>query len=133
MPIIICFEGSLAADPIARTTTDGTTVTEAVVLVNPTTKTGSRRPGASPTRYIIKAWRDRGRALATLTTGAGVVIIGHVETETWIPDTSNPNDPVDLVDQPAPSSPAPKRRYRDTVVVDSIGTPLTAPRRVDTN
>ena len=103
MPIIICFEGHLAADPSsARTPHTDTPVCEAVVMVNRRTKRDGDWADATPTRYAIKAWKKHAEALATCTTGTGVVVIGHVETESW-------------EDQDG------RRRYTDTVVVDSLG------------
>lgn len=107
MPIIVCFEGRLAADPqLVRTANAGTAVCEAVVMINHRTRrqteTGEQWVDAPTTRYFVKGWRRRAEALATLRKGASVVVVGHVETESW-------------EDQDG------QRHYRDTVVIDSLG------------
>ena len=114
MPIIVCFEGNLAEDPqLARTPNTGTAVCEAVVLVSHRTRRqtdqGEEWVDAPSTRYELKAWRRRAEALASLRRGASVVVIGHVETESWEDDEG-------------------KRHYRDKVVVDSLGETVRPPR-----
>lgn len=105
MPIIACFEGRIAAEPtLDRTVTDLPTC-EAVVLVNRRTKRGDDWVDATPTRYYLKAWRRRAEQLAQLPTGASVVVIGHVETDSWTNDQG-------------------EKRYRDQVIVDHIGLSL---------
>jgi len=105
MPIIVCFEGRLAASPKLDRTANDTAVAEAVVLCNRRTKKGEEWVDAEPTRYNIKAWKKRAEALGELTTGTSVVVIGHVETESW-------------------SNEAGEKKYQDTVVVDAIGKTL---------
>lgn len=104
MPIIISFAGHLGNDPELRHTPNkNIAVTEAAVYVNRRTKQGQEWVDAEATRYAIKAWRRHAETLATLEKGAGVLVIGHVETESWIdPETE-------------------EKRYRDTVVVDELG------------
>jgi single-stranded DNA-binding protein len=52
MPVIICFEGRLAADPqLAHTANTETPVAEGVVLVNRRTRRGEEWVDAQPTRY----------------------------------------------------------------------------------
>lgn len=104
MPIIACFEGRLVADPdLTYTPNTQTPVTEARVLCNRRTRHDDTWTDAEPTGYHIKAWRHRAEALATLTKGDSIVIIGHVETETWTTDNN-------------------EKRYRDTVIIDALGT-----------
>lgn len=107
MPIIVCFEGRLAADPDASHTPNDTAVTEAVVLINHrgTNDAGEWVDLSDPTRYQIKAWRSRAAALATKKKGDSLVIIGHVKTESWTTDDGT-------------------KRYRDVVQVDAIGETL---------
>lgn len=109
MPIIVCFEGNLAADPTASQTPNQTAVTEAVVLINHRGKddAGEWVDTSDPTRYHIKAWRTRASALATKHKGDKLVIIGHVRTESW---TTNEGT----------------KRYKDIVEVDAIGESLRA-------
>lgn len=137
MPIIVCFEGHLTAEPKARPAATNLESTEhsgprsgpeplevtATVSVPPTgpphPQDTSRGPvtssaEAGPTRYHIRARGVRAEALARLGAGDSVVVIGHVETE--------------VVRQPDEHPiPGPRRRYQDTVVVDAIGTSLTHP------
>lgn len=116
MPIIVCFEGRLAADPeLTHTPNTHTAVTEAVVLINRRTKRATPDgqgeqawTDAEPTRYTVKAWKRRAEQMAGLTKGDSVVVIGHVETESWITTEGD-------------------KRYQDTVVVDAIGASLTTP------
>lgn len=102
MPIIVCFEGNLAADATHTTTPTGKDLAEATVLCNRRTKRAGEWQGTEPTRYNIKAWERHATHLADLTKGTRVVIIGHVETSSW-------------------ETPTGDRRYRDTVVIDSLG------------
>lgn len=107
MPIIVCFEGRLAADPeLTKTPNTATSVCEAVVLSNHRTKKetdqGEQWVDGEPTRYYLKAWRRRAEALGSLRKGSSVVVVGHVETESWTDGDGN-------------------RRWRDTVVVDHLG------------
>lgn len=108
MPVIICFEGHLATSPIATQTSDTQTpVTTAVVMVNRRAKDiVGNWEDATATRYAIKAWKRRAEALAELEKGSRIVVIGHVETESWTDKESG------------------SRHYRNTVLVDSLGTGL---------
>jgi single-stranded DNA-binding protein len=108
MPIIVCFEGRLADTPKLAHTPNDTAVAEAVVLCNRRTKKGEEWVDAEPTRYYILAWKKRAEALAQLSKGASVIIIGHVETESWI-------------------NGAGEKKYTDTVIVDAIGESLPLP------
>jgi len=105
MPIIVCFEGRLADTPKLAHTPNDTAVAEAVVLCNRRTKKGEEWVDAEPTRYFIKAWKNRAEALGQLPKGTSVVVIGHVETESWTNDAG-------------------EKKYTDTVVVDAIGESL---------
>ncbi|MFI5627538.1 single-stranded DNA-binding protein [Nocardioides sp. NPDC051685] len=112
MPIIVCFEGRLAADPeLTSTPNTGTSVCEAVVLVNHRTKQetdiGEQWIDGEPTRYYLKAWRRRAEALGSMSKGSSVVVVGHVETESWTDGEG-------------------KRHWRDTVVVDHLGETVRA-------
>lgn len=112
MAIIVCFEGWLAADPeLTHTPNTGTSVCEAVVLINHRTKQeadgGEQWVDGEPTRYYLKAWRRRAEALGSLGEGASVVVVGHVETEPWTTDGG-------------------ERSWRDTVVVDHLGETVRA-------
>lgn len=113
MPIIVCFEGRLAAEPeLTQTPNTNTYVCEAVVIINHRTKRATADGGeewadGEPTRYYVKAWRRRAEALATLGKGSSVVVVGHVETESWT-DAEG------------------KRQWRDTVVVDHLGETVRA-------
>ncbi|MGY0541383.1 single-stranded DNA-binding protein [Nocardioides sp. YJ-D4] len=103
MPIIVCFEGRLAADPeLNQTPNTGTSVAEAVVLINHAKKNGEEWVEGEPTRFYLKAWKRRAGALGSLGKGASVVVVGHVETESWTTDKGD-------------------RRWRDTVVADHLG------------
>lgn len=114
MPVIVCFEGRLAADPeLAHTTVKGTAVTEAVAYVNRRVRQGEEWVDAEPTRYWIKAWKRRAEQLAQLSKGTSIVVIGHVETDSWTDTESG------------------EKRYRDTVVVDAIGATLPSPAAQD--
>lgn len=106
MPIIVCFAGHLGAEPELRhTTRKGTAVAEVPVYVNRRQRAENESgwEDGEPTRYWIRAWRRRAEQLASLPSGAGVVVIGHVETESWVDKESG------------------EKRYRDTVVVDELG------------
>lgn len=104
MPIVVCFEGRLAAAPeLTETPNTGTAVAEAVVLINHAKKNGEEWIEGEPTRYYLKAWKRRAEALGSLSKGSSVVVVGHVETESWTDKETG------------------ERRWRDTVVVDHLG------------
>lgn len=108
MPIVVCFEGRLAADPeFTHTPNTGTSVAEAVVLINHAKRNGEEWVDGEPTRYYLNAWKLRAEALGSLSKGASVVVVGHVETESWTTDGG-------------------ERRWRDTVVVDHLGETVRA-------
>lgn len=109
MPIIVCFEGRLAADPkLTKTPNTNTSVCEAVALINHSKKDSEGEwSETEPTRYYLKAWRRRAEALGSLRTGASVVVVGHVETESWTD--------ADGV-----------RHWRDTVIIDHLGETVRA-------
>lgn len=107
MAINISFEGNLVEEPqLVRTPNTGTALCEVPVMVSHRTRKqtdqGEVWVDAPSTRYVLKAWRRRAEALATLPKGASVVVIGHVETEAWEDEEG-------------------QRQYRAKVVVDSLG------------
>lgn len=107
MPIIACFEGRLAAEPQLERTPNGTAVVEVAVYANRRVRDDAGEwSDATATRYWVKAWKRRAEELATLGKGTSVVVIGHVETDSWEAEDGS------------------GRRYRDTVVVDAIGASL---------
>lgn len=104
----LTIEGNLADDPKLTHISRGmTAVTEAVVLVNRRTKdaTGEWTDG-EPTRHRIKAWNQLAENLAALRVGARVLVVGHIETDTWKDSDTN------------------QRRSADIVVVEAIGASL---------
>jgi single-strand DNA-binding protein len=107
--ILTAFEGQLAAEPVLEETTNGTPVCTATVLINRRKKQGTEWVDAEPTRRNIKAWRTTATKLGALTKGTTVVVIGDVETESWVDDEGT-------------------KRWRETVVVESIGRGLLLPR-----
>lgn len=103
----IAFEGNLTDTPTLSFTTHTTTpVIEATVLVNRRTKVADGWVDAEPTRHRIKAFRRLAENISTLPKGAAVLIVGHLETDTWTdPDTQG-------------------KRTADVVVVESLGVSL---------
>ncbi|MFJ2758778.1 single-stranded DNA-binding protein [Nocardioides sp. NPDC087217] len=86
----------------------GTAVAEAVVLINHAKKNGEEWVEGEPTKYYLKAWRRRVEALGSLSKGSSVVVVGHVETESWTGKGDR------------------ERRRCDTVVVNHLGETVSA-------
>jgi len=100
----IVFEGNLAATPKLDRTTNGTAVTDAVVLVNRRVKDADDQwVDAEPTRHRIKAWKSLAERLAHLPIGTTVLVVGTVTTDAWADKTTQ------------------EKRTGDVVVVDAIG------------
>ena len=99
MPVLVCFEGHLVTQPavtnVENSTCEAVAVSKQYRHEIPTEK-------LTGTRYRIRAEGDLANSLAAIDEGAGVVVIGHVQTTRW-------------------TDGAGRRRYDDVVVVDSIG------------
>lgn len=103
-------KGHLAATPELRfTAKKGTAVTEFVVLSNRRThdeQTGEWHDGPT-TRDVCKAFGRLAENIAeSLTTGAGVIVVGETQTETWTDKETGEN------------------RYKDVVIVRAAGADL---------
>ncbi len=94
----IVFEGNLAAAPKLERTTNGTAVTDAVVLVNRRVKDADDQwVAAEPTRHRIKAWRTLAEHLANLPTGTTVLVVGTITTDAWVDKTTQEKRTADVV------------------------------------
>ncbi|WP_193614267.1 single-stranded DNA-binding protein [Nocardioides lijunqiniae] len=105
----VTFAGNLTSDPELRFTPSGTPVAEFRVLVNRRTKDRETNEyhDAEPTGHNCKVWGKKAENLAeSLTSGARVVVHGHVETEAWTDKDTQ------------------AKRTRDVVIVDEIGPSL---------
>lgn len=81
-------------------------VAAAVILVNRRVHTSPDHwDDASPNRYRIKAWRQLATNIATLPRGAEVLLVGHVETDTYTDHDGN-------------------QHTTETVIVDALGASL---------
>ena len=103
----IVFEGNLAAAPKLDRTTNGTAVTDAVMLVNRRVKDADDQwVDAEPTRHRIKAWRTLAERLANLPKGTTVLVVGTITTDAWADKTTQ------------------EKRTGDVVMVDALGASL---------
>ena len=104
----VTFHGNLTDTPnLEITPHHDVPVAEAVVLVNRRIQVAAEQwEDAEPTRHRIKAWRRLAQNIATLPKGAEVLIVGHVETDSYTDkDTGN-------------------RRTSNFVVIDALGASL---------
>ena len=78
------FEGRLTKDPQLRCTRGGTAVAEFRVLVNQRVKEGDTWVDVEPTAHDVKVFgfkaEDAGEHLVK---GAGVIVVGRVQTDMW--------------------------------------------------
>ena len=104
----VIFEGNLTDTPqLDKTTTTGTSVATAVVLVNRRIKNAEGQwIDAEPTRCRIKAFKALAENIATLPKGATVLIAGTITTNVWADKTTG------------------RKRTQDVVIVDAIGASL---------
>lgn len=109
MPVAVFFEGEITVEPQLGLDLDGTAVCTAVVRPFPRSERQKAQWGAAlePPTYQIKALDEHADALASLGEGTGVVVIGHVKAEASIDDDG-------------------RRRWRHTVIVDSLGQTVRA-------
>lgn len=103
----VTLHGRLADTPrLSHTNQHHLPVADAVILVNRRVQTSPDHwDDATPTRYRIKAWRQLATNIATLPKGTEVLLVGHVETDTYTDSDGNP-------------------RTTDTVIVDALGASL---------
>ncbi|SDL34316.1 single-strand DNA-binding protein [Nocardioides sp. YR527] len=109
MPVIAFFEGDLVADPDLSVSPEGSPRCE--VVVRPMPRSERQRAqwerASEPPTYHVTALDDDAYALASLTEGTRVVIIGRVKAVSWVDGEGT-------------------RHRRDTVVVDSLGQSIHA-------
>lgn len=98
----ITIEGRLAEDP--KTVSDN--LTELIVLTN---RRGQDEAGewqnTDTSRYVVKAFKSKAKKAAELKSGAPVLVVGSVVTETW-------------------QTAAGENRSKQVVLADAIGTSL---------